>query len=129
MNLPRPASHVWSEWLDTLSQEQLSAVHAWRRFGYNEFLSPKTCWYILCGQFIPAEKAMREKLSEQFDIEQVKHFARRAERREQAILAAQQGRTASDAHDQPLGATKDAKRRSTGLSGINTKLSEGDGGK
>jgi len=94
VSLPRPASHVWSEWLETLSQEQLSAVHAWRRSGYNEFLSPKTCWYILCGQFIPTEKAEREKLSEQFDIEQAKHFARRAERRELAGFAAQQGHTA-----------------------------------
>jgi len=33
---------------------------------------------------------------------------------------------ATDAHNQPLGAIRDAKRRSAGLSDINTKLSEGD---
>jgi len=59
MNLPRPASHVWAEWMNILTPAQRRVVSAWKGSGYNEFLSPKTCWYLLCGKKNPAERAKR----------------------------------------------------------------------
>lgn len=66
MNLPRPASDSWGEWLDILTPAQLRAVHAWRRESYNALLGPKTCWYLLCGRNDPAERQRREALSAEY---------------------------------------------------------------
>ncbi len=80
MAFPRPASDVWDEWLSVLTPVQLQTVDAWKQHGYNEMLSPKTCWYLLCGRFIPAERRRREAMSEEHLTRQAQESAARRAR-------------------------------------------------